>query len=636
VTVTVTGLNDAPLISNVTKMGDQNEVITFTLNDFASQFDDVDGDNLTQVQITALPWYGVLYLDDAPVSAGQEIAAGELGGLTYQPNADYSGADAFGWNGSDGTAYASIERLVNLLIGDASSDISVSKTAEPDSVPEPGGNVTFTVRVENESAMDSVTINSLSDDVYGDLNGQGACAVPQTITAGEAYTCAFSATVAGNAGDSETSTVTAAGTDADGFPVSGQGSATVTITDVPPTISVTKEASPTVARSGDTVTFTIHVHNTSVETVTLISLIDSAFGDLTDECAFSGDLGVDDVLGCAINRTISADHHNVITATVVDDEGNEANASAEASVDVTGPAIRVIKEASVETAAVSDTIRYTYTVENVGDVTLSDIVAFDDALGAVALGRDRLEPGEVTTGAATHVVADSDWPAVVNTVIVTGTPPAGHDVRDTATVEVRIVNPEAPVYQIYLPLVAREEPPSPSPDPAPDLVVERVTVTDDHVQVVIKNIGDAPVSANNVFWVDLYVDPDPAPTGVNQTWNDGRSAEGIVWGVSAPILPLAPGASIVLDLGDAYYWPEHSNFSGNLPAGTPIYVQVDSANMETSYGAVEESHEINDEPYNNIFGPVYPTVGMSSERKATPQAQANEERPRRDNMPLRP
>jgi hypothetical protein len=49
-----------------------------------------------------------------------------------------------------------------------------------------------------------------------------------------------------------------------------------------------------------------------------------------------------------------------------------------------------------------------------------------------------------------------------------------------------------------------------------------------------------------------------------------------------------------------------------LLAGTP-YVQVDSANVNTTYGAVLENHEILGAPYNNIGGPVYVTGGIGEE-----------------------
>lgn len=145
----------------------------------------------------------------------------------------------------------------------------------------------------------------------------------------------------------------------------------------------------------------------------------------------------------------------------------------------------------------------------------------------------------------------------------------------------------------------------PTPVVAPDLRVDRLVATSREVIVVVTNQGNAPVTQE--FWVDLYVDPDPPPTQVNQVWYDaGRSIEGIAWGVTSSALPLAPGEVLVLrysnEAGAAnlYVAPEYSRFSGTLAGGTPVYVQVDSVNSNTTYGAVLETHEITGEPYNNI------------------------------------
>ena len=108
----------------------------------------------------------------------------------------------------------------------------VTKSATPTSLPEPGGNASFSVTVKNTSAVDSVTITSLTDDVYGNLDGKGTCDAPQTIAPGGSYSCSFSGAVSGNAGSSHTDVVTASGTDDDGNPVSDHDDATVTITDV--------------------------------------------------------------------------------------------------------------------------------------------------------------------------------------------------------------------------------------------------------------------------------------------------------------------------------------------------------------------------------------------------------------------
>ena len=83
-----------------------------------------------------------------------------------------------------------------------------------------------------------------------------------------------------------------------------------------------------------------------------------------------------------------------------------------------------------------------------------------------------------------------------------------------------------------------------------------------------------------------------------------------------PALPLNPGATLTLSIGGAYYRPSLSQFSGTLAAGTPIYAQVDSANANTSYGAVLETHEATGGPYNNIAGPVAPTSAVRLESAA--------------------
>ncbi len=149
---------------------------------------------------------------------------------------------------------------------------------------------------------------------------------------------------------------------------------------------------------------------------------------------------------------------------------------------------------------------------------------------------------------------------------------------------------------VYLPLIVKGW------IAAPDLVVERIDASAGDVQVVIRNQGTAPVTTE--FWVDLYVDPSPPPTRVNQTW-DQLGGEGLVWGVDGQVLPLAPGEAITLTVGDPYYWAEHSYVDWPLPAGAALYAQVDSAG-DGAYGGVLELDEIRGEPYNNILGPVFP------------------------------
>jgi len=134
---------------------------------------------------------------------------------------------------------------------------------------------------------------------------------------------------------------------------------------------------------------------------------------------------------------------------------------------------------------------------------------------------------------------------------------------------------------------------------APDLVVEHLQVSDTSIEVVIKNRGSLPVV--DAFWVDVYIDPAIIPDANNMVWAD-LGAEGLVWGIPTDALPILPGQLMTLTVGDAYYWHSLSAVSWPIPAGTPIYAHVDSI-VAYSYGAVEETHEISGQFYNNILGP---------------------------------
>jgi hypothetical protein len=139
----------------------------------------------------------------------------------------------------------------------------------------------------------------------------------------------------------------------------------------------------------------------------------------------------------------------------------------------------------------------------------------------------------------------------------------------------------------YLPITSRNY------AQAPDLVVRDLVATANDVQVVIANEGNAP--SNESFWVDVYIDPSPPPSHVNQIW-PYLADEGLVWGVEAV---LQPGETIALQVGDAHYFEEYSLVSWPLALGTPVYVQIDSAGND-NYGAVWEMDEILGTSYNNI------------------------------------
>jgi len=90
--------------------------------------------------------------------------------------------------------------------------------------------------------------------------------------------------------------------------------------------------------------------------------------------------------------------------------------------------------ASAVLPAVGDSISYTITVTNTGNVTLTNVVVADAKVGLNATIAT-LAPGGVETYTRTYTVTQSDVDAgqVVNTASATGKDPDGNDVTDDDT-----------------------------------------------------------------------------------------------------------------------------------------------------------------------------------------------------------
>jgi hypothetical protein len=91
--------------------------------------------------------------------------------------------------------------------------------------------VTFDVVVTNDSDAESLSLDVLSDDQFGNITHVAGdilstdCAVPQTITVGGSYICSFTAAISTSP---HTDTVTGTVTDDDTNQIQPSDSATVT------------------------------------------------------------------------------------------------------------------------------------------------------------------------------------------------------------------------------------------------------------------------------------------------------------------------------------------------------------------------------------------------------------------------
>lgn len=258
-------------------------------------------------------------------SVPQEIAVGETYECAFTGNVEFSEEICTHIN-TVRAAGPDVEDQDSAEVTCLDRKIEVTKTASPSSLPIPGGDFTYTVVVANTGTAE-LTIDSLVDDKFGDLNGRGSCSVPQTIPAGESYSCTFTGAVTfSDTVCSHTNTVVASGQG-----VSGQDSATVTCTQVePPKIKVTKQPNPaTLPKPGGEVAYTVTVFNEGEVDVVIDTLTDDKFGDLNGQgdCSVPQSIPAGGSYSCTFTATVTLDeatcaHTNTVTASGPNVSGN--------------------------------------------------------------------------------------------------------------------------------------------------------------------------------------------------------------------------------------------------------------------------------------------------------------------------
>jgi hypothetical protein len=133
-----------------------------------------------------------------------------VSGASQTDTVTVTGVDTLG-KMATATAHATVSLTT------AAPQIAVTKAAAPTSRTEPGGNFTFTVTVSNPSTLEPVKITSLVDNIYGNLatRAGSTCGALIGVTLAPGATsapCMFTGPFTGNAGDSQTDTVTVTGT----------------------------------------------------------------------------------------------------------------------------------------------------------------------------------------------------------------------------------------------------------------------------------------------------------------------------------------------------------------------------------------------------------------------------------------
>ncbi len=390
----------------------------------------VTNTSINPVTITTLTddIYGNIATQGTCTTAVATLLAADPDGPGGTPGGSYSCAFTGNFTGDAGDAQTDIvtatavdafqntatdtdDAIVTLT--DVPPTVLVDKTASPPSLPEPGGVFTFTVLVTNTS-NESVTITSLTDDIYGDIATQGTCASSLgTVLAadpdgpgnasGGTYQCTFPGTfLSGTAGATQTDIVTVVVTDDDGSTGTDTDDAIVTVTDVAPSVLLDKTAAPAVLdEPGGTFTFSVVVTNTSNEAVTITMLTDDIYGNVATQGTCTTAIGTvlvadpdgaGPILGGVYSCSFPGDftgnagdaQTDVVTVVVTDDEGTTATDDDDATVTLTDavPAISVDKTAAPNSLPEpGGTFTFSVAVTNTGPESVTITALTDDIYG---------------------------------------------------------------------------------------------------------------------------------------------------------------------------------------------------------------------------------------------------------------
>ncbi len=322
--------------------------------------------------------------------------------------------------------------------------IHVDKSADVDEVPASGGDVIYTFTVENEGSAD-LTIDSLTDDVFGTLAGDDDCAVGTVLAAGTSCSFTVTETLSGTVGASHVNVFTASGT-SHGEAVTDRDSASVLfVGETRPSVLVTKTADvEQIDADGGDVTFTFVVENTSSADLTITGLTDDVFGTLTgdDDCKVGTVLAAGTSCSFTLMETLrgypGSSHVNVVTVTGTVAGETVTDTDSETVLFVSAPttgSVKVTKTADVDHVVSGDDVTFTFVVENPSSADLTIIGLTDDVFGTLTGDADCqvgtvLAAGTSCSFTLTGTLSGTAGTSHVNVVTVTGTV-AGETVTDS-------------------------------------------------------------------------------------------------------------------------------------------------------------------------------------------------------------
>jgi hypothetical protein len=335
--------------------------------------------------------------------------------------------------------------------------IDVEKSC-PESV-QAGTEIDYTITVENTG--NETLVVTVEDTLLGDITADFDVDLSTGLAVGATATAVVTYQPGPNE-DPVTNTVTAEGTGDDSAAVdTDTASCETDVTEGEIAAIDVEKSCPETVEAGGLIEYTITVENTGTEALVDVTVDDTILGDITGE--FDVELSAGLAVGATATAVVTYDpgpDEDPITNTVtamgtgnVSDVTDTDTAICETDiVTVEGAAIQVIKTGPA-LAHRGDTVTYSFTVTNVGDVELFDVDLSDPRCdtGTIQAGAEvdaGLAVGEVWTFTCTHLVLQSDPDPLPNTATVRGDTQVGAGGEEVTDQDSHTVNLIRPAIQI--------------------------------------------------------------------------------------------------------------------------------------------------------------------------------------------
>ena len=256
--------------------------------------------------------------------------------------------------------------------------IKITKTA-PTTPVRPGDPVRFTITVRNTGEVRLVNV-AVRDPRAASCDRRFAAL---EIDAEQTYTCEIKAPA-----DDLTNKATATATGPVGD-VTDSSTAVVTV--VHPAVVITKETPADRVHAGDTVEYTITVHNAGDTPLTDVAVTDPTFGGCSRTVPDLPVGGDPYRYQCRVVATGSSLKNTAtVTGTPTLGPPDPVRDSASAVVQVDHPKIEVTKSVNHRVVRPGDLLTYRITVHNTGDVPLTEVRVADPVVPACAFTVARL------------------------------------------------------------------------------------------------------------------------------------------------------------------------------------------------------------------------------------------------------